>query len=267
MEMNTPLSDREEFNSFVYLQLGEALDELNKRHNDKKLEAYVKKMLPGGIPEIMLGKKNIAIFRNLATPNFEIHRFAQVADALPEFNPIIFEYLDDKYVRVNEAKRLLGEPRFYKGMNANMQPTFEKMEIVGFNESNGHKISSLITHWGEKLVDAHHRSLIHRFPNLKNSLFDLSDWLQKIAPNAKQYYKSFFLLFLRDGILLENYLPGGKELAFTRDVILPALREIKKESGYKPLIVALEPTDIEGDMFWLAHPPQLKEVFDHKGKK
>ena len=71
-------------------------------------------------------------------------------------------------------------------------------------------------------------------------------------------------MFLQDGVLFENFLMDGKEQKFTEEVILPAILEIEAECGYKPLIVALEPTGIEGDHFWLSHPFQNKLFVDQK---
>ena len=45
-----------------------------------------------------------------------------------------------------------------------------------------------------------------------------------------------------------------KELSFTKEVFLPAFIEVIRITGVKPLIVALSPTDIEGDNFWMCHP-------------
>lgn len=256
--------DRDSFNSFVYFPLEDAVKELLERQKDPELQEYVERALHAGVPEIMRGKPNLALFRHVATPNFEIHRFAQIADAFPDFNPIIFEYLEDKFADVNEWKYFLGRPRFYKGQNHKGEPIFVNEPIIDFTQSNGKKISSLTTHWGEGLVDMHHRLFRTQFPHLGASLHDLSGWLHQIGSSAKQYYKSFFSLFLRDGILFENFLPNGKEFTFTRDIIVPALLEIKKESGYKPLIVALEPTDIEGDHFWLSHPAKHRKILRNK---
>ncbi len=236
--------------------------ELLERERDKQLEEYVEKSLPDGLPDAMKGHKTFALFRHLATSNYEIHRFAMVADAFPEFKPLILEFAEDKFNDRNEWKYFLGKLRFHKGVDKHGQPIVEHLGIINFNESNNKPISSLHTHWGERFVDFHHRLFNTSFPQLKDNVYDLSDWLKNIAPSAKEYYKTFFTLFLRDGILFENFIPEGKEFTFTRDVILPALLEIQEETGKKPLVVALEPTDIEGDQFWLSHPHAVKSSID-----
>lgn len=254
-----PIHDREAFNSFVYFPLEDAVKELLERQRDKQLEEYVERSLPDGVPEAMKGEKSLVLFRHLATSNYEINRFAMVADAFPEFKPIIFEYLDDTFNDINEYKYHLGKLRFHKGLNKRGEPIIERVSIFDFTESNGKPFSSLKTHWGESVIDFHHRLFNTAFPQFSDCVFDLSDWLRQIAPSAKQYYKSFFTLFLRDGILFENFIPAGKEFTFTRDVIVPAILEIEAETGLRPLIVALEPTEIEGDHFWLSHPADVHQ--------
>lgn len=254
-----PIHDREAFNAFVYFPLEDAVKELLERERDKQLEEYIEKSLPEGVPDAMKGNQNLVLFRHLATSNFEINRFAMVADAFPEFNPLIFEYQRDTFNDVNEYKYHLGKLRFHKGVNKRGDPIVEQVSIFDFTKGNRRPLSSIKTFWEEPLVDFHHRLFSTAFPQLKDSVFDISEWLHSIAPSAKQYYKSFFTLFLKDAILFENFLPEGKEFTFTRDVILPALSEIVAESGVKPIIVALEPTDAEGDHFWLSHPYHTKE--------
>jgi hypothetical protein len=262
--MDSQLLDREAFNSFVYCPLDKAVQELKKRQSNKRLEEYVERILPAGIPEIMRGKQNIALFRHIATSNYEISRFVMVADSFPEFQPLILEYTSDKFNDRNECKYYLGKLRFHKGINKKGETMFERVNIIKFNESNNKPISSLFTHWGERLVDFHHRLFNASFPQLKGGVYDLSDWLHKVGPSAKQYYKSFFTLFIKDAILFENFLLDGKEDSFTKEIILPALEDIQKECNVKPLIVALEPTDIEGDQFWLSHPYKVKQLLDEK---
>lgn len=255
---------RETYNTFVYMPLEDAVKEILERQRDEQLEGYVENSLHAGVPDVMKRKKSLVLFRHVATSNFEINRFAMVADAFPDFQPLILEYLDDKFNDRNESKYHLGKLRFHKGLNKKGEALFESVGIINFNESNNKPISSLKTHWGESFVDFHHHLFLESFPQLKGQHFDLSDWLHQIGPNAKQYYKSFFTLFLRDAILFENFMPEGKEFNFTREVILPALLEIHEETGVKPLVVALEPTEIEGDSFWDSHPFYLKKIVDER---
>ena len=264
-KIETLLTDRIEFNNFVYTPLEKAIAELEKRQDNKTIKEYENKILRGEAPEIMKNKKSMAIFRHIATLNYEIRRFIIAADGLEVLHPIIFEYTEDKFTNRNEWKYSLGRISLHKGTNKKGEQMYECKNVIDFNSSNNKPIHTVNTHWNQSLVDFHHEIFEGGFLSLKNNVFDLSKWLHKFGPTAKEYYKPFLTLFLKNGILFENFLLGGKEVAFTKEIILPALLEIQEETGLKPLIVALEPTDIEGDGFWLAHPYVQKKMLDIKG--
>jgi hypothetical protein len=263
-ELDSLISDKQAFDSYLYTPLEEALSELDRRSQNMELAKYVASQLPHGIPEPLQGKKNLILFRHIATPNYEISRFMGVADIFPDFNTVILEYLDDRFLDRNENKYFLGKLRFQKGLSKDGQPIYENSVLINFNESNNKPISSLLTKWGERLVDFHHDMFKKRFPIFSNSYYDLSSWLHMYGGSAKDYYKPFLTLLLKDGILFENMLVNQKEEAIVRDVILPAFHEIEQESGFKPLIVPLAPTDMEADDFWHSHPYASKEFLEGK---
>jgi hypothetical protein len=256
------MSDRKKFDQFVYTPLEEALVELKQRQDNKDLDAYIEENLLGEIPEMMREKRGITLFRHIATPNHEIRRFIGIADLVQQsfetsgmkLRPLILEYLDDMFTNRNEWKYSLGRIYLYKGLDKKTEPIFESFYIIDFNDSNSKPISSLKTTWGQHLVDFHHELFQKVYPHLQHNVFDLSSWVKGNGKNAKAYYKSFLSLFLKHGVLLENFLIETTEGSFTRRVILPALLEIEEECGFKPLIVALEPTEAEHQRFWLSHP-------------
>lgn len=260
------VADHDSFAAFLYSPWEEALQELNKRRNDTLLEAYVKSKLPTGIPEIMRNEKSMVLFRHLATPNFEMHRFLAVADSLRELYPCILEYTADKFNDRNMPKYFLGKLCFHKGMNSKSEAIWESVRIIDFNGSNNKPISSISTIWGQSLVDFHHELFLKSFPYASKYFSDISEWLHGIGPTAKDYYKAVLCLFIRDGVLFENFFLDKKEISFTRNVILPAFLEIYQETGVKPLIVTLAPTEIEGDQFWHSYPYTQKGIVDEKMK-
>lgn len=258
------IKDKKDLDSFVYTPWRQAIEELDKRQSDEELKAYVSKSLTHGIPEIMQGKKSIILFRHIATPNYEINRFMACADALSDFQPLILEYTEDLFNDRNQAKYFLGKLRFQKGLSKDGRPIFENMNVINFNESNNKPISAITTIWGQLLVDFHHEMFSSRFNNFSKSFYDLSKWLHEHGMTAKEYYKPFFTLFLRDAILFENIRVDDKELSFTQSVMLPAFSEIEKECGFKPLIVTLAPTEMETDDFWYSHPHTTKAFVEKK---
>lgn len=256
--------DRASFERYVYTPLAEAVMEIERRHGDREISSYVEQAVTAGVPEPLKGKKSIVLFRHIATPNYEIRRFLMYAQKLPDFQPIILEYTADKFTNRNEWKYSLGKLRFRKGTASNGSQIFENENIIDFNASNFKPISSVVTKWGESLVDFHHDFFASELPEFAACHYDLSDWLHVAGPSAKEYYPPFFSLFLRDGILFENFLLEGMEKSFTQEIILPSLQQIFRECGHKPLIVALEPTDIEQDKVWLSYPGASKVFVDNK---
>jgi hypothetical protein len=253
------VDDRDKFNSFLYVSLTDALAEIEHRKSNSELSSYIGESINSEIPEILRNKKSFVLFRHVATPNHEIARFITITNAIPGYQSIILEYTQDRFLSVNEAKHSLGKLRFQKGINKNGEPIIEASTIVDFHSADNQKLSQVATIHGENLIDFHHRIFFKKFPDFRENIFDLSGWLQQFG-GAKQYYKKFLTLFLKDAILLENYMLEKSEKSFTQSVIIPAFDEIESECGFKPLVVALEPTELEGDRFWLSYPYDCKET-------
>jgi hypothetical protein len=251
------ISDREAFNKFVYTQFNEAIIESEKRRINPITIGDLE------IPIILKDSSSFVLFRHIATPNYEIRRFISIADAADN-RPIILEYASDIFRSINPWKSSLAKIPFYKGTDKYGKIRVEYKNIIDFNISNSKPFSQINTLWNQKLVDFHHEFFIKHFPAHKDNILDLSDWLKRNGNNPKEYYKTFLYLFLNNGILFENFLLEGQELEFTKKFILPAIIDIINETGHKPLIVALEPTEIEDDLFWLCHPIEEKEFVKNK---
>ena len=254
------IANREKFNNYVYTSLDDAMKQIEHRKNNESIDNYLKKTLPHGVPKVMKDKKSVVLFRHIATLNYEILRFISLTSVTDKFQQLILEYSADKFTNRNEGKFFLGKMSFVKGRNRNNEILFENQNIINFNSSNSKSISSVKTLWGQSLVDFHHELFFKAFPELKDHMFDLSRWIIENGDEAKKYYKFFLSLFLKHGMLFENFLLENNELIFTKDIILPAIMEIEKETGLRPLIVALEPTDIEDSKFWLSLPYNQKKV-------
>ncbi|HEU0080456.1 MAG TPA: hypothetical protein VFQ72_00310 [Candidatus Paceibacterota bacterium] len=250
------ISDREAFSEFVYTPLLEAVNELEKRKRNRGLLSYIERSLVAGVPDAFEDKSCAVMFRQIATPNYEVRRFISVADVLSDaFKPLFFEYLEDKFTDNNEWKYNLCKMSFYAGTGKKGGQKIDRVNIVDFNRFKGKRLSEITTVWGQKLGDFHREFLTQTYSHIDNtSFYDASGWFSKCGGNAKDYYVHFLRLFLQHGILFENFMLDVKEKEFTRDVFLPAFIKVMKESGYRPLIVALEPTEIEGDSFWMCHP-------------
>ena len=253
------LSNREKFDDFEYTKLETALSELKKRQNNKKLKDYVNKSLPAGVPKILKNHKCAVEFVQIATPNLELRRFISIVDAIDEFVPLFFEFTEDKFTDNNDWKRNLGKLTFFFGRGKKGGEKLESLRVIDFNKFKGKKLSEVRTLWGESLSDFHHELFRYAYQGdrSRNIIFyDGSKWFAKSGGRPQQYYEHFFRLFLANGILFENYMLDEKEEWFTKNIVLPALLKVRKEIGMKPLIVNVQPTEIEGRPFWTYHPQE-----------
>lgn len=254
VDIDKLVSDRAAFDAFVYTPVKEALSELNRRWKDKSVQA------PKKVPAVFKDGFKAVQAVCVVTPNYQIRRFVAVADAA-DLTPLIFSQFNDKFTSNNSWKHSLGKLHFFFGMNKKNEAMIERVSILDFNKSNGKALSTVKTNWGENLVDFHHKMFFDAFPHLseKKSVFDASDWIIKRGKCPHKYYRDFLSLLIKHGVQFENFMLDEKELSFTKEVFLPAFIDIYKKTGLKPLIVALEPTETEGDKFWVSYPSADKK--------
>lgn len=266
VDIDTLVADRQAFNSFVYTPLDEALKELKKRRQDVKLAEKIREFLHNDIPSFLKRLPTRAVlFRQVVTPNYEVRRFFHITQGLDDLEPLFWEYHEDKFTSNNDWKRSLGKLTFLMGIGKKEGKKIESATIINFNTYNGKKISQVKTLWGQSLVKFHHELFDKTYrTSSQKHFFDSSKWFKRNGATANEYYLPFFLLFIQHAVLFENFMLDTKELSFSRDVFLPAFIRAFKETGYKPLIVALEPTDIEGDNYWLYHPGKSKSFVESK---
>ena len=93
-DYNKIMSDKDLFNKTVYTPLSEAIRLLEKRRNDLNLVSKVKKLLKGGIPQILINKKCGIMARQIATPNNENKMFISIATD-NNLHPLFIEYFED----------------------------------------------------------------------------------------------------------------------------------------------------------------------------
>lgn len=265
-EIATLLADRKLFNDFVYTPFSEALTELWKRREDSKLEKRIMKLLDNDIPEPFLEKPRMVLLRYLVTPNYEILRFLHIASEIENIEPLLCEYPHDKFVPSNASKRLLGKLTFFMGWNRYGKLEAERLKVIDFESANNRSIANIKTSWGQSLPDFHHEFFTRIYSHLKlKDTYDISTWYASHGPEAKKFYLPLLMLFVHHGILFENFVLQDKdESPFIKEIFLPAFIEAMKLTGHKPLIVAFEPTDIEGDKYWLCYPPEGKKIVEEK---
>lgn len=260
------LNDRGKFNDFIYTPLEKAVEEISRRSSNMEFIRNLKESLPIDIPKPMKNKKTAVMFRQIATPNYEFRRFVSIIDSLEGFDPLVFEYFKDKFTDNNEYKYYLGMMPFFCGRGKKGGEKICLLNIIDFNSSRGKKISEIKTIWGETLIEFHHTLINHLYRDkmVNLTLFDASEWFSRNGGKAANYYQNFLALFLKDAILFENFMLDVKELSFTRDIFLPAFISVFNKYREKPLIVALAPTEVESDTFWMCHPEEVMTMVDEK---
>lgn len=256
-EREALINDRDRFNEFIYTPLEDALVELQRRWQDPTVKGAQ------AVPQPLAEGFRAVLFRQLVTSNYEVRRFVSIVDSL-HLRPLFWEYYADKFTSNNEWKHSLGKLFFYEGRGKQGGMKLKSKNVVDFNKVNGKPFSDVQTLWGQPLIEFHHELYQSRFRNLDGNHFDASDWLSENGKTALSYYESFLSLFLKHGILFENFMLDAKEFEFTRDVFFPAFCRVYAQTGLKPLVVALEPTDIEGDQFWICHPDDDREFVEAK---
>jgi len=259
MDYEKIMSDRKLFNETVYTPLSEAINILEERQKDPELIKKIEKLLNNNIPEPLkkIGKNSVQ-FRQIATPNYDTHWFLELSRD-NKLKPVFFEYHEDKFTSNNDFKHSLGQLRVHDHMNKKGDNIEEKITVVDFNKYNGKKFSEVMTLWSEPLTDFHNR-LFTVCDLSKDGLcfFEASKWFKENGDKAINYYVNFMLLFICHSVLFENFLLSGSEGDFTKTIFLPALEQVSKLTGLKPLIIPIPPMDNELDTHWVSYSTKIK---------
>jgi len=242
----------------IYTPLEEAKEEIKRRWEDKELKEKIDKFLGEDIPNFLLDSPKAYIARHVATPNFEFFRFLELADKM-KMDYVAPEYLCDKFHPANSMKYHLGRIFIYKGKDKNGGHRIESETIIDFNKSNGKKLTEMLTIWDENFIDFHHRILRHEIQNPHFKTQNLSDWLEKMGKTPEKFYLYFLALFIRNGVLFENFLTNSEERIFTSENVIPCVKILLEKFGVQPLIVRLTPKETEEDIYWLCYNESIKK--------
>lgn len=247
----------------IYTPLEDAKEEIWKRWNDKELEKKVKKYLNGHIPPVFENEPKAISTSHVATPNWAFFHFWENSKKTG-LKPVAFEYTDDQFVTTNFDKASLAKMIFYHGKNDNGEMITSSQHAIDLTGKEEKKvIKEIETLWGENFVDFHHRTLNSFYEDVE--IHDGSEWYHKMGKHAKDYYKYVLALYIRNGILFENFLLTKNEEKFTKEILLPAFEHVYKEFGIKPLIVPICPQDEADRKYWFYYPEFIK-MFLKKGK-
>lgn len=255
----------------ILTPLPDALKELERRRLDSKLTEAVRKYLDDDIPPYCKDEPVLYLARHIATPNFETKRFVHLT-AETGLKTVLGQDTKDIFVPQNPLKHALGKMPIHMGTSQKNGKTIERFQnisIIDFNTSNGKPFSDIKTVWGEPLATFHAR-LCEWYLQKPVPVVDDADWIERNGRgNLLEHYKRFLALFIRDGILFEDYIAEDKdERQFILKVLRPAFSFIEKKFGVRPLIANLATTSTESGTFWYSYPAEIKKMLDsHLTKK
>lgn len=265
-DYNEIMSDRNLFNKVVYTPLSLALKILEERRNNSELVKKVEELLNGDIPEVLKNNKCGVQFRQVLTPNNDAINFIKIVDGFG-LKPFFMEYHSDKFTSYNDFKVSLGKINLQGSVNKQNSFRVEKIKIIDFNKHNGKPIKDVVTLWDESLIYFHRRLFNQsNISDIKCYNCDMSEWIKKHGVSPVNYYKNFLLMFTCYGIFFENFIVGNKGSEFTKDIILPAIDWVNKETGFKPLIIPIPPMDMENDEYWISYRDDFRDIINNSNK-
>jgi hypothetical protein len=243
---------------YIYTPLDEAVKEIEKRRKDPVLKKAVESYINGPIPEYF--QQSTPVFtmsRYLATPNLEM---LYAVDRTENYNYplIVTEDHKSKFISHSELKRALTKLPVIKGWSRHKDEIIEYFTIVDYKKYHGKKLNEVETKCNESLT-SFHRSLMHHMRLDRVTVVNETQWIDTHhRENVKKQYTQLLALLCIHGIMLEAYPPA--ERTFALDIVYPALREVEKALGVKPLIVEhiTDEEDFERD--WNAYPAELYDL-------
>ncbi len=199
------------------------------------------------------------LFRQVATPNFELERFVSLASS-GGLTPLVVEFTADRFSSSNELKRALACLSFPDGPQSAVDSTVSALTIIRIAASNGIAFRDVATLWLQPLVEFHHELLFARSDLRAVELFEGSGWFSSHGKKALHYYAPLFSLFLDHAILFEDFLLTSSELKFTSDLVVPAFELVCSLQGRKPLICRIGSCDVAESPAWFHYPRDYAET-------
>ena len=246
----------------VYTPLSVAEKEIKRRWKDEDLKKKVEDFLGGDIPDVLKKEPRAISTRQVATPNKEFAMFYDLA-YLSGLKPLCWEFHEDIFVTTNRDTASLGKIGFFNRFNKKFDPLLSYKKIIDLTGSCEKKtFREIKTVFGENLIEFHHSILKILFPDIE--LYDASKWYKRKGNDAKEYYPFLLALFIRHGILFDNFNMNGYEREFSLNIVFPALKKVEKIFGIKPLIVRMVPEDDINCITLACYPDNLLKYLKEK---
>lgn len=256
---------------FLYTPIEEAIELLEARQKQdlKTLDIDVPEFLLAhyqGVYKIPV-RNTAIIFRQIATPNYEMHRVSALCDKY-NLNLLIFTINEDKFCTANTCKYALGRMGFFEGLDRRGSKKIRYRAIIKFAQYDGQLLRECKTCRGQSFVEFHHALLLKELTQLNHdNITDCSKWFLKQRDLTENWYLELLKPFLKHAILFETFMLSGRELDFTLTKVLPAFQEMIDTFGIKPLIVRSDTEEMEGDDYWQLYPAHLYDLVPYDRRK
>lgn len=239
-----------------YTTLDDAVFEIRNRWNDTAIKKKVEEYLKNDIPEVFLDEPRAVLFRNIASPDFEMLCFLELSKK-SGLKPLILEYLDDKFSTRNADKLCLVKMAIFEKKNSKGESIVCYKKIIDIKANDNKRFGEIETVGKKNLIDFHH-DLVNKIVPGGVDIFDMSEWISRNGKNAVEYYKQFLALFICHGILFENFVTDESEAGFAKRAVSPAIENAKTAFSTNPLIsqLASNPNDI----YWWSYPNEIKDL-------
>lgn len=244
--------------------------ELHLRLKNQSLRAKIERHYGSSFPEYFKNPPHLFLARHVASPNFETLRFLHLVQSLG-IPAIISQDSLDKFTSNNKIKHALGKLPILEGIrykgNKYLE-SFKNLTIIDFNAADGKQLKEIKTCWNEPLISFHNNLFKQIAPRVPLEIHDEGQWLpSSLRGNPLEYYKYILPLFILHGILFEDYIEKDRdEMRFVKGVMVPAVKYVEKEFGFRPLIARLVPTSVESERFWISYPKKIGDIARDKIK-
>jgi hypothetical protein len=205
------------------------------------------------------GRPRAILFRQIATPNYELRRFLRLC-ARSDYAPVILQYHADRMSCHNTFKRSLVAPMFLEGISRNGQPFFRRHHLINVETIERLRLSEVVVA-GRSLPDVHTNLLRIALPNDTFQLVEGSSLLSSYPAGARDYYVDLFAALGSDLLLLEDFMTDDEEAGFFDRVVRPAFDTACSILGKRPLVRRLCDNRRMPSPLWYAYPASYRAHF------
>jgi hypothetical protein len=197
------------------------------------------------------GRPTAILFRQIATPNYELRSFLRTCRRL-NFDPVILTYHRDRMSCHNSFKRALIAPAFIEKINRRGQPVWRKRAILNVEELDRKRLCEIEVN-GRPLPEFHDLFLRAALQNTHFRIVEGSDWFGNYPNGARDYYTDLFLGLRGNFVLVEDF-DTEDGMHFFAEIVRPAFDTAKQVSGVSPYIMRLNPGRFTNSPLWYAYP-------------